>query len=144
MSKEHDPIMPAAKGQRQGRRILLIGNDPAFQAHTAYLLALAGHSLSLARGESPAMRKLGGRQADGEPFELIIIDLDMPVDSGFALLDQIQALAMPVPVLILTNVFDPGRFNTLSGVPGPAIMLKSRISKELLPYIEQLNPCLSP
>ena len=142
MTKASKPIMPAATGPPRTRRVLLIGNDPAFQAHNAYLISRAGHHVTMASDGEAALQQVVKRRAEDDQFDLII-DLDLS-DTGPALPEQISALAVEVPILFLTNFFDPVRFNELRRMACPDIVLESRASHELLRYIDQLNVGPSP
>lgn len=140
MNKAHQLITPADAGEHPKRHLLLIADDPAFLAHTTYLLAQAGHQVATARDGAEALQQIDAQTFDGRQFDLLIIDIDLPEMSGFALLRQIWDLRMSLPVLIVANFFDSARFHEAHYLGCSEIVLKSRIPEELLQYLEQLNP----
>lgn len=139
MNSKRQSIPPTTPGRHRAPQLLLIDDDPAFLAHTAYLMSQAGHQVTVARDRDEGFRHVENRWAEGDRFDLLIIDLDL-ADEGLRLfLGQIRALRIPTPVLILANCIDPARLAGLRSLSCPDVMLKSRIESELLPYLDQLN-----
>ena len=135
MTKAHEPDIPVTTDYQRARRVLLVDDDPSLQAHIVYLISKAGHYVNVARDKAEALQQIEMHEAEGDRFDLLIIDIDMAGGAGLVLLGQIRALKESIPVLVLTNFFDSVRFNAMQRMACPDIVLKSRIDNELLRHI---------
>jgi DNA-binding NarL/FixJ family response regulator len=144
MTTPHEPPLQAAPGRRRARHVLLIDDDPAFQAHTAYLMSQAGHRVTIARERDEGVQQVERCCSEGDQFDLLIVDLDLSGEGLPHFLSQIRTLRIPTPVLVLANFFDPVRLSELRSLACPDVMLKSRIESELLGYLDQLNATTHP
>ena len=78
-------------------RLLLAEDDPDLARSLRFSLAEAGYAVDLARdGEEAAF--LG----ETEPYDLVVLDLGLPVLDGVSVLRRWRAAGVAAPVLILT------------------------------------------
>ncbi|HVI51651.1 MAG TPA: ATP-binding protein [Candidatus Sulfotelmatobacter sp.] len=86
-------------------RILVVEDNPVNQKVARAMLAQGGHKVTVAANGEAALAAAGA----GEPFDLILMDLQMPVMDGLAATRAIRALPAPwrhVPIVAMTaNAF---------------------------------------
>ncbi|HEU0200149.1 MAG TPA: response regulator [Burkholderiaceae bacterium] len=95
-----------------GRRVLLAEDHPVNREVATDLLAAVGLSVELARNGAEAVRL-----AEGEVFDLVLMDVQMPVMGGLAATRVIRAIAgyESVPILAMTgNAFADDRAQCLA------------------------------
>jgi len=81
----------------QGRRVLLVEDGPDNQRLIGFYLSAAGAEVTIV-----ANGALGVDAVAGGPFDLVVMDMQMPVMDGYAATREIRARGMTVPVLALT------------------------------------------
>jgi PAS domain S-box-containing protein len=84
---------------RHGLRILLVDDDNLVQTAVCAQLRKLGHVIAIANHGQEALDKL---QA-GQEFDLVLLDIDMPVMSGGETLPRLRALRPLLPVIIETG-----------------------------------------
>ena len=78
-------------------RILLVEDDPLLGDGLQAALRLEGYAVDWLQDGGTAMAALRS-----DTFDLIILDLGLPVMPGLEVLDKLRSLDIPTPVLILT------------------------------------------
>jgi len=78
-------------------RVLLVEDDPALGGSTKTGLAQFGHVVDWLQDGQSALRVI-----KSEPFDVIVLDLNIPKVSGLAVLHEIRASGIVTPVIILT------------------------------------------
>jgi DNA-binding response OmpR family regulator len=78
-------------------RILIVEDDEAIATGLALNLKLAGRTTSIARDGDDAVR-----QALGEDFALILLDINLPKRNGLEVLAAVRATDNLVPVIVLS------------------------------------------
>ncbi len=81
-----------------GRKVLIIDDEADLAEALGEYLGLMGHAVRLAGSTAEADRLLAA-----EPAELIVLDLNMPRESGLAFLRRLRRTSQ-VPVLVLSAV----------------------------------------
>jgi DNA-binding NtrC family response regulator len=83
-------------------RILIVDDNPAMREQYAYDLArLGGHEIATAADGGEALDLLAA-----EPFDCVVLDLEMPRVDGFAVLRGLQEKDVRVPVIVYTGTGD--------------------------------------
>ena len=78
-------------------RVLIVEDDDAIATGLALNLKLAGHGTSIARdGED------GLAAAQGEDFDLVLLDINLPKKNGLEVLSAVRAADNLVPVIVLS------------------------------------------
>jgi len=97
-SKEVAPTSDKESGP-SGLRILLVDDDNLVQTAVCAQLRRLGHSVVIANHGQEALDKL----REGLEFDLVLLDIDMPVMSGGETLPRLRALRPALPVIIETG-----------------------------------------
>ncbi|MBU1073121.1 sigma-54 dependent transcriptional regulator, partial [bacterium] len=80
-------------------RILVVDDNPAMREQYAYdLHRLGGHEIVTAADGTEALDLLAA-----EPFDCVVLDLEMPRTDGFAVLRGLQDMDIDVPVIVYTG-----------------------------------------
>jgi DNA-binding response OmpR family regulator len=80
-----------------GKRILIVDDEPNIRLVLRTALAAAGHALSLAEDGETALMWLSSY-----PFDLVLLDLQLPGIGGMEVLESLRATGNDVPVIIIT------------------------------------------
>lgn len=78
-------------------RVLIVEDDEAIATGLALNLKLAGHAAAIARDGLDALK-----QADGEDFALILLDINLPKKNGLEVLAALRSADNVVPVIVLS------------------------------------------
>ncbi|MFJ4194908.1 ATP-binding protein [Pseudomonas sp. NPDC089534] len=106
------PRLPAGDGHGEGRKVLLVEDNPVNQTVIEAMLRSLGFAVSIAADGAQAVRC-----ADGQRFEAILMDCRLPVIDGYEATRQIRRLPAcnDVPIIALTaNALQGDRENCLS------------------------------
>jgi DNA-binding response OmpR family regulator/signal transduction histidine kinase len=79
-------VRSLAGGQREGKRILVVDDDPAIRGLCADALAGLGYDVAVADGVGDCRAKIDSYRPD-----LVLLDLMLPDGDGFALLESLKA-----------------------------------------------------
>lgn len=79
------------------KRILVVEDDPGMRSTLILRLSSAGYQVDTAQDGVEAFEK-----ATSEPFDLIILDLMLPVRSGLDVCREIRHAGLATPILMLT------------------------------------------
>lgn len=78
-------------------RILIVEDDEAIATGLSLNLKLANHGTSIARDGDDAIK-----QAEGEDFSLVLLDINLPKRNGLEVLSALRAADNVVPVIVLS------------------------------------------
>ncbi|WP_229257970.1 PAS domain-containing hybrid sensor histidine kinase/response regulator [Duganella margarita] len=90
---------PAPALRLQGLRLLLVEDHPLNQLVARGMLEHVGASVEVAENGQLAVDRLRERAAD---YDIVLMDVQMPVMDGFAATRHIRALGLTLPVLAMT------------------------------------------
>lgn len=99
--------------QIAGKRILVVEDEPRLSSFLVKGFKSNGFSVSLAEDGSTALAK-----ADGEEFDLVVLDLGLPDIDGLDVLAELRRREIRLPVVILTARDDVS--DKVSGLDGGA------------------------
>src|SRR5215211_2323467 len=121
---------------RTGARLLVVDDNKVNRLLMGRNLEMQGHSIALAENGRVALEKLRG-----EPFDLVLLDMEMPEMDGFQVLEQmVRDLQLrDIPVLVtssLEGVSNVARCIELGAEdyltkPVNTVLLKARIGASL-------------
>ena len=77
--------------------ILVVDDEPKIRHILKIMLGLKGHNVDEAQDGESALEMI-----QATAYDLVISDIRMPKMDGFALLERIQAMEVPCPVIIIT------------------------------------------
>ncbi len=103
----HSRDTPAEKAQRRARVLLVDDSRHDIILAKYFLLGAGGVDCDLGTAQScgEAMAALSQAADAGRPIDLVLLDINMPGDSGFALMDRIRAdpRLRHTPVIMCTS-----------------------------------------
>ncbi|MEI7768114.1 MAG: ATP-binding protein, partial [Phycisphaerae bacterium] len=86
----------------KGRRVLVADDNPDNRLIIRYLLEQVGTEIHLAENGSDAVRGVQQARKRGQPMDLLILDMQMPVVDGYTAARTLRAQGEMVPILALT------------------------------------------
>jgi len=99
---------PEPQQQRQGpvrtinARVLLAEDGPDNQRLISFLLKKAGAEVALAENGAIAVQMATDAEIEGNPFGVVLMDMQMPVMDGYAATRQLRERDYPRPIIALT------------------------------------------
>jgi CheY-like chemotaxis protein len=83
--------------------LLAVEDDPLVLQSVRDILEQDGHSVYTAEGGQSGIDVFAAASANGEPFDVVITDLGMPVVDGRAVATAIKSMSAQTPVILLTG-----------------------------------------
>jgi CheY-like chemotaxis protein len=120
----------------QPPRILVAEDDEAIRLLLAAILARSGYSADFARNGEEAMARL-----DSEPYDAILLDLMMPVASGFDVLHYMKS-AHPEKAAKCVIVLTAASNQDLRGVSEGQVFRLIRKPFEMKELIQAIKDCV--
>jgi CheY-like chemotaxis protein len=98
---EHPSKVEIAKTRLSGR-VLLAEDGPDNQRLIAFLLQQRGATVEVAENGQVAVEKTLQARDAGQPFDCILMDMQMPVLDGYGAARQLRQSGCRVPIIALT------------------------------------------
>jgi CheY-like chemotaxis protein len=86
-------------------RVLVVEDDAAVRRLVSEVLADSGHDVTEAGDGAAALRFLD----PDRPFDLVVLDMRLPLIDGWAFAEQMRARGMDIPLLVMTAGRDARR-----------------------------------
>ena len=113
--------------------ILVIEDEPSQRGWMERILTSAGYRVELAKDGREALQLL-----ETKSYSLLIIDLIMPVVSGFEVLDELKRRGVTIPALITSGIIIPEVHDYLKTHSEMALLSKPLSQDQLLDALEGL------
>jgi two-component system chemotaxis response regulator CheY len=114
-------------------RILVIDDDASLRTFLKKVLGRRGHKVDLAKDGRDALQHLGKKS-----YDVILVDLLMPVMSGFEFLEALENRTPQIPTIITSGIVVPGVHDYLKTHPQMRILSKPYTQDALLTEIQDL------
>jgi two-component system, sensor histidine kinase len=101
-AQEDQPPAAATADIRLSGRVLLAEDGPDNQRLIAFLLRQRGASVTVAENGQVAVDLVFQARDAGEPFDCILMDMQMPVLDGYGATQQLRATGCRTPIIALT------------------------------------------
>ncbi|MBX3403641.1 MAG: response regulator [Phycisphaeraceae bacterium] len=85
-----------------GRRILVAEDGPDNQRLIRHFLTRAGADVHLVENGQEAIHQFAAHAASGTPFDLLLLDMQMPVMDGYEAARALRGMGNEIPILALT------------------------------------------
>ncbi len=96
-----EPLEMTSHIKLQGR-ILLVEDGPDNQRLVAFMLRKAGAQVEIAQNGQVALERVLAAQKAGQPFDLILMDIQMPVMDGYEATRRLREAGYSAPIVALT------------------------------------------
>lgn len=96
------PLAPASSASQLVCRILLVEDDQDHQPLLSLMLRKSGSEVTLAENGQVAIEAARAARDAGRPFDMILMDVQMPVLDGFAATRTLRAEGFDHPIIALT------------------------------------------
>jgi len=83
-------------------RILLADDGPDNRRLLAYILQRAGAQVTIAEDGQMAMELALSAESDGRPFDIVLMDMQMPILDGYGATELLRSLGYTRPIIALT------------------------------------------
>jgi len=133
-SREQGAKGVAQPFRSRGERILVVDDDVLIREFVEIALKRLGFQLSCAENGQQALALLNG--AD-EPYDLILMDLNMPVQSGWETLQLMKEQGQRVPVVVASGFLREGEPERLAEMGVRVVLNKPFHLNELVEAVTQ-------
>jgi signal transduction histidine kinase len=97
------PASPVQQGgPRLAARVLVADDTPVNRTLVQRMLEKSGATVSCCDNGQQAIEAVLAAQARGEPFDVVLMDMQMPVVDGFEATRRLRALGATLPIVALT------------------------------------------
>lgn len=138
MERPEAPARPAAAGRRP-LKLLLVEDDPTVAEVIGGLLRARGHQVTHVPHALAALA-----EAASAPFDLALLDLDLPGLDGISLARQLRAQGFPGPLLAVTARADADAESEARQAGFDRFLRKPVARDVLVEAVEQAMPAVAP
>ena len=93
------PAAPAGPAVSNGKRILIVEDERPLSHALEMKLKNQGYDTHVVMNGSDALAEVKGGK-----YDLVLLDLIMPIMDGFAVLAELKAQKIKIPVIVLSNL----------------------------------------
>jgi DNA-binding response OmpR family regulator len=126
----------ATQANGNGKKILIVEDEEALSMALNLKLSATGFKVTIA-----ANGQEGVDATEREKFDLILLDLILPVMDGFTVLEKLREKGNKVPVIVLSNLNQQEDIAKVKALGAMDFLVKSNI--QLSKILEYLNKVLN-
>lgn len=123
-----DSLLPPAK-----RKLLVVEDDRITYSALRSIFQQRGWQVTVATGVRQAVEALT------QDFDSVILDLMLPDGDGVAILQQIRARSLHMPVIVATGCSDDRRMREVQSLQPSAVLVKPISISQLVSYLDSLE-----
>lgn len=118
------------------KAILVVDDDPLYVQLVSNVFETQDHTVIAAHNGVEALR-----QAQNNPLDLIVSDIEMPDMNGLEFHEQLRTLDQhkDTPFIFLSGTTDQEVLSRASSFPNTMLIRKSNLVKELLTFLETIK-----
>lgn len=126
-------VMDEAAPQTGGKKILIVEDEEALSNALRLKLSSVGFEVTVA-----ADGQEGIELGSNNPFDLMLLDLILPIMDGFTVLSQLKEKGVKYPIIILSNLSQPEDIEKAKSLGASDFLVKSDIQlSKVLEYIKK-------
>lgn len=129
VSSEPEPVIEECRATGSGQRILVVDDEQGMLKMVKMLLTQNGYDVVVAGNATEALERY---QAEGDQFDLVIVDLIMPGTDGVALSKAIRKINKTARILVSSGFKSEQRLKKLQSMGVTQFLKKPYSPKELL------------
>jgi signal transduction histidine kinase len=130
------PLLPDI--DLRGRRVLLADDSPDNQELVEFVLTRSGAIVEIVGNGQDAVRRALDAQRDGKPFDVVLMDVQMPQLDGFSATVKLRTAGYTEPIVALTAHTQPEQLQQ-ARLSGCDACLSKPIDESLLGLLTQLS-----
>jgi CheY-like chemotaxis protein len=132
------PLSPRVEPpQAAPLRLLLVEDNELVRNTFREVLSQAGHSVTCANDGEAGLRRL--EEAAGDPYDVLLADLNMPRLSGRGMLERIRGRGFARGVIVVSGLVDPGLGRELRRIGADRVLRKPIGMAELLAAVSEVG-----
>jgi len=85
------------------KRIFITDDEENMLLTLQFILEAEGYEVSTATNGKKAIGKILAEEDSGDPFDLLIVDIQMPCMTGLELIDELKRSGVCIPVIAITG-----------------------------------------
>jgi two-component system alkaline phosphatase synthesis response regulator PhoP len=118
------------------KHILIADDEASFRFAASLSLRQGGYEVSLAENGTEAFQKITEQQAQGHPFDLLVLDIQMPGMTGIDVFENIHKKGITTPVVFVTGYDDERALSRLDEKYNSSVLHKPFESEQMLNMVE--------
>jgi len=118
------------------KHILVVDDEASFRFAASLFLRQEGYEVSQAENGIEAFIKITERQKQGNPFDLIVLDIQMPGMTGIEVFDAIYENGVTTPVVFVSGYADDRAISTLNEKANSSLLSKPFESSQMIEMVE--------
>ncbi|MHB8762899.1 MAG: PAS domain S-box protein [Deferrisomatales bacterium] len=124
----------------RGHRVLVVDDNATNRIIVLEMLTTQGMAVALASGGEEALGLLRAAEAAGQPYELLLVDCQMPRMDGFQLIERVKGdRRFPQPAIVMITSDDLPAYSARARAAGAAAYLvKPVVCAELLSAVRSV------
>ncbi len=119
-------------------RILIVDDEPHLRFAVGLALRAAGYDVSEAEDGPAGLALTVGGAAAGNPFDVVLMDLDIPKMSGLEVIDRIREKGIGSRIFVVTGFAERSVVDALHGRDGVDVLFKPFDPRHLVERIRTL------
>lgn len=89
--------------QLDKKHILVVDDEENVLLGIQFILEVEGYQVTTAKNGNEALEKINKANNDGQLFQLLITDIQMPGLTGLELMDELKNMGIDIPTMVITG-----------------------------------------